>query len=56
MTKFIIALIVVAAVLVGGLIGLLRARSVPSLPQDVLDRVKRREREWEAKERLERDD
>jgi hypothetical protein len=54
MTKFVIALVVVVAVLVSGLLGLLRARSLPLPPQDVLDRVKRREREWEAKERLER--
>jgi hypothetical protein len=54
MTKFAIALVVVFVVLVGGLIGLLRSRSMPLPPQDVLDRVRARERELEAKERLER--
>jgi hypothetical protein len=54
MVKFVIALVVVIAVLVGGWIGLLRARRLPLPPQDVLDRVKQRERELEAKERLER--
>ena len=54
MTKFVIALIVVTAVLVGGLIGLLRGRSLPLPPQDVLDRVRERERELRAKERSER--
>jgi len=56
MTKFVIALVVVAALLVGGLLGLLRARSLPSPPQDVLDRVRRREREMEAREKSERGD
>lgn len=53
MTKFVIALIVVAAVLAGGLIGLLRGRRLPLPPPDVLDRVKERERELQAKEKLE---
>jgi hypothetical protein len=56
MTKFWFALVVVIAVLVSGLIGLLRARSLPSPPQDVLDRVRRRERELLAKEQSERDE
>jgi hypothetical protein len=51
--KFVIALVVVILVLAGTLIGFLRTR-VPLPPQDVLDRVKRRERELEAKEKLER--
>ena len=54
MTKFVLALVVVAALLAGGLVMLLRARSLPLPPQDVLDRVKRRERELEAKEKSER--
>jgi len=54
MVKFIIALGVVIAVLASGLMGLLRGRRLPSPPQDVLDRVKQRERELEARERLER--
>jgi hypothetical protein len=54
MTKFVIALVVVLAVLAGGLIGLLRGRRLPLPPQDVLDRVKRREQQIEAAERAER--
>jgi hypothetical protein len=56
MTKFVLALVVVLAVLASGLIGLLRARSMPLPPQDVLDRVKRREQELEAREKSERGD
>jgi hypothetical protein len=56
MTPFVISLIVVIAVLAGGLIGLLRGRRLPPPPQDVLDRVRQRERELEAKEKLERDE
>jgi hypothetical protein len=54
MAKFVIALVVVVAVLAGGLIGLLRGRRLPLPPQDVLDRVRRRERELEARESSER--
>jgi hypothetical protein len=54
MAKFVVALVVVIAVLAGGLIALLRARRLPLPPQDVLDRVRRREQELEAKERSER--
>ena len=54
MTKFVIAFLVVIAVLAGGWIGLLKSRRLPLPPQDVLDRVRQRERELEAKERLER--
>lgn len=56
MTKFVIAVVVVAAVLAGGLVALLRARHMPLPPQDVLDRVRRREQELEAKEKSERGD
>jgi len=56
MTKFIIAAIVVLAVLVGGLLGLLRSRRAPMAPPDVLDRVKQRNRELEAQERREDQD
>jgi len=48
MTKFVVALIVVAAVLASGLMALLRARSMPLPPKDVLDRVRQREKELEA--------
>ena len=54
MAKFVIALVVVIAVLVGGLVGLLRARRLPLPPPDVLGRVRQRERELEAREKLER--
>jgi hypothetical protein len=53
MTKFLIALILVVAVLAGVLIGFWRRR-IPLPPQDVLDRVRHREQELQAKERLER--
>ena len=56
MTKFIIAAIVVFAVLVGGLIGLLRGRRAPLASPDVLDRAKQRNRELEAQERREGED
>jgi hypothetical protein len=53
MTKFLIALILVVAVLAVVLVGFLRRR-IPLPPQDVLDRVRQREQELQAKERLER--
>jgi hypothetical protein len=51
MTKFIIAALVVMALLVGGLLGLLRGRRTPLAPPDVLDRARQRNRELEAQER-----
>jgi hypothetical protein len=51
MTKFLIALVVVLAVLAGGWIALLRARRLPLPPQDVLDRVRQREQVLEAQEK-----
>ena len=56
MTKFVVAAIVVAALLLGALFGLLRSRKTPMAPPDVLDRVKRRNRELEAQERREDED
>ena len=53
MTKFIIAAIVVLALLMGGLLALLRGRRAPMAPPDVLDRVKQRNRDLEAQERRE---
>ncbi len=53
MLKFLIVLAVVIAVVVGGLLAFRRSKG-PLPPQDVLDRVKQRERELEARERLER--
>jgi len=50
MMKFVIALIIVAAVLFGGLLALRRS-SRDALPsQDVIDRVKARERELAERE------
>jgi hypothetical protein len=54
MSHFVIALILVAAILIGGLVGLLRSRRDPMGSPEVLDRVRRREREIEARE--DRDD
>lgn len=53
MTKFIIAALLVLALLVGGLMGLLRGKDAPMGSREVLDRVKKRERELEEQERLE---
>jgi hypothetical protein len=51
MMKFVIALLIVGAVLFGGLLALRRS-SRDALPsQDVIDRVKARERELLEKER-----
>jgi hypothetical protein len=52
--KFLIALLIAFAVLVGGLIALLRGRNDPMGSPDVLERAKQRNREWEEEER--RDD
>jgi len=51
MTKFWIALIVVAALLVGGLLALLRNRRDPMGTPEVLDRVKQRNQELDAQDR-----
>ena len=56
MTKFLVAAIVVFALIVGGLVGLLRGRRAPLASPDVLDRVKQRNRELEARERREGED
>jgi hypothetical protein len=56
MTPLIVALVVVAVIVVGGFVGLFLSRRLPIPPPDVLDRVARRERELEARERLDRDD
>ena len=50
MTRFAIALIVVAALLVSGLVGLLRNRREPMGSPEVLERAKQRNRELEARE------
>jgi hypothetical protein len=53
MSKFVIALIVVAALLVSGLVGLLRGRHQPMGSPEVLARAKQRNRELEAQEKRE---
>lgn len=54
MTKFVIALILVATVLIGGLMRLLRNWRQPMGSPEVLERAKRRNRELEEQERRER--
>jgi hypothetical protein len=51
MSKFWIALIVVAALLARGLVSLLRSRRDPMGSPDVLARARQRNRELEAQER-----
>jgi hypothetical protein len=53
MTKFIIAAVLVLALLVSGLMGLLRGKDVPMGSPEVLARAKKRERELEEQERRE---
>ncbi|HUQ08725.1 MAG TPA: hypothetical protein VM146_00320 [Steroidobacteraceae bacterium] len=54
MTKFVIALIIVATVLVGGLMRLLSNWRQPMASPEVLERAKQRNRELEEQERRER--
>jgi len=51
MTKFVLAAILVFALLVGGLLGLLRSRRDSVPPPDVVARVKQRNRELDAQDR-----
>lgn len=53
MTKFIIAMIIVGALLIGGLTSLLRNRRTPMASPEVLERVKKRNRELEEQEKRE---
>jgi hypothetical protein len=55
MTKFVIAMILVGAVLIGGLMRLLRDVNRPLAPPDVLERAKARNRQIEEQERRERE-
>jgi hypothetical protein len=55
MSHFAIGLIIVATILVGGLVRLLRSRGDPMGSPEVLERVKQREREIAARERDEDD-
>jgi len=54
MTKFVIAMIIVAALLIGGLVGLLRGRQTPMGSPEVLERAKQRNRELDEQERREK--
>ena len=56
MTRFVIAFLIVAAVLIGGLMALLRNWQRPIAPPDVLERAKQRNRELEEVERREKED
>ena len=49
----VLSLVIVFAVLVGGLLALLRRRREPMGSPDVLERAKQRNREWEEEERRE---
>ena len=55
MTKLILALILVAVILVGGLMKLLRNSSQPMGSPEQLERAKQRNRELEERERREQD-
>jgi hypothetical protein len=52
-TSFVLSMILVAAILVGGLLALLRGRRDPMGSPEVLERAKQRNRELEAEERRE---
>ena len=56
MTKLIIALGLVALILIGGLMKLLRNSSQPMGTPEQLERAKQRNRELEEEERRERED
>ena len=56
MTKFVVALIVVLALVVSGLLALLRNRRDPMGSPEVLDRVKQRNRELDAQDRRDGED
>jgi hypothetical protein len=53
MTLFVISMIIVTAILVGGLLALLRNRRDPMGSPEVLERARQRNRELEAEERRE---
>jgi hypothetical protein len=55
MTKFVIAMIIVVAMLLSGFMALLRNVNRPIAPPDVLERAKQRNRELEEQERRERE-
>jgi hypothetical protein len=55
MVKFVIALSIVLAVILGGLLAFRRSSRLAMPSQDVIDRVKAREVELEKQERMERE-
>jgi hypothetical protein len=55
MTKLVIAIVIVAALLIGGLMQLLRTRRQPMGSPQVLARAQQRERDLEEQERRERE-
>ena len=55
MTRFIIATVIVIALIAGALFGLLRGRRTPMASPEVLDRVRQRNRELDAQEREDAD-
>ena len=55
MTKLIVALVLVAVILAGGLVKLLRNSRQPMGSAEQLERAKQRNRELEAQEQRERD-
>jgi hypothetical protein len=56
MIKLVIAIVIVAALLIGGLVQLLRNRNQPMGSPEVLERAKRRELALEEQERRENED
>jgi hypothetical protein len=56
LTKFVIALVLVGTLLIGGLMRLWRNRRQPMGSPEVLERAKQRNRELEAEERRENGD
>jgi len=56
MGKLVIALVLVAVILIGGLMQLLRNSRQPMGSPEALERAKQRNRELEEQERLERED
>jgi hypothetical protein len=56
MSKFIIAVVIVTAIILGGLLTFRRNKRLGQPSQDIIDRVKARERDIQAKERAEGED
>ena len=56
MTKVVVSIVIVIAIVLGGLLSLRRSARLGQPPQEVIDRAKLREREIKAKERDEKFD